>query len=241
MSALCLLPGLDGTTRMLVAFADAVRAAGIGRVDAIAYPVERALGYAELETCARAALPRGTPFVLLGESFSGPVAIRIAADPPPNLTGLVLSTTFARAPVPLLSPLAKFTRFAPVRALPTAALSFALLGRWSTHILRRDLRAALDDVAPDVLRMRAAAAMRVDAGDRLSSIHVPTLLLRAKHDRLLRPGASRQLLSGIAHARQIAFDGPHLLLQTQVEACARTVAAFVREVCRDDLTPPAAS
>lgn len=241
MTALYLLPGLDGTARMLVAFADAVRAAGIDRVDAIAYPAKRALGYEALETCARAALPRRTPFVLLGESFSGPVAIRIAADPPPNLVGLVLSTTFARAPVPLLSPLAPLTHFAPVRTLPTAALSFALLGRWSTPILRRDLRAALDDVAPDVLRTRAAAAMRVDADDRLPHIHVPTLVLRAKRDRLLRPGAIRQLLSGIAHARQIAFDGPHLLLQTQVDACARAVAVFVREVCRDDLKPPAAS
>jgi pimeloyl-ACP methyl ester carboxylesterase len=83
--------------------------------------------------------------------------------------------------------------------------------------------------------------MCVDADDRLPHIHVPTLLLRAKHDRLLRPGASRQLLSGIAHAREIAFDGPHLLLQTRIEHCAPAVAAFVREVCRADLKPPAAS
>lgn len=238
---LYILPGLDGTTRMLDSFVAAARTAGFGDVHAIGYPSDRPLGYAELEAFARAALPQQAPFVLLGESFSGPIAIAIAADPPPNLVGLVLSTTFARAPVPLLSPLAPLTRFAPVRALPAAALSFALLGRWSTPALRRDLLAALDTVAPAVLRARAAAAMRIDVDDQLPRIEVPTLVLRAKHDRLLQPGASRRLLSGIAHARQIAFDGPHLLLQTQVGDCAHAVAAFVREVRRDGLKPTAAS
>ena len=241
MTVLCLLPGLDGTTRMLTAFADASRAAGIDRVDAIAYPVERALDYAELETFARDRLPTRTPFVLLGESFSGPIAIRIASDPPPNLVGLVLSTTFARAPVPLLSSLASLTRFAPVRGLPTAALSFALLGPWNTPALRRDLLASLHAVAPAVLRARAAAALRADVEDHLSRIEIPTLLLRAKHDRLLRSGTSRRLLAGIAHAKRTTFDGPHLLLQTQADDCARAVAAFVRAVSRDGLKPPATS
>jgi pimeloyl-[acyl-carrier protein] methyl ester esterase len=96
MSALCILPGLDGTTRMLTSFVSATRTAGFDAVYAIGYPTGRVLDYAQLERIARDALPRGTPFILLGESFSGSVAIAIAANPPPNLIGLVLSTTFAR-------------------------------------------------------------------------------------------------------------------------------------------------
>jgi pimeloyl-[acyl-carrier protein] methyl ester esterase len=227
MTDLYILPGLDGTTRMLDVFIAAACAAGFGSVHAIAYPPDRPLGYAELETFARAALPRETPFVLLGESFSGPIAIAIAADPPPNLVGLVLSTTFARAPVPLLAPFAPLTRFAPTHALPKAALSAVLLGRWSTHELRRTLRTALADVAPSVQRARAAAAMRVDMSDRLARIAVPTLTLKANHDRLLRAGAGRQLLAGIANARQVAVDGPHLLLQTRTGRCAEEIARFI--------------
>jgi pimeloyl-ACP methyl ester carboxylesterase len=229
-TALYILPGLDGTTRMLDAFIAAARAAGFGNVHAIGYPPDRPLGYAELETFARAALPIQAPFVLLGESFSGPIAIAIAADPPPNLIGLVLSTTFDRAPVPLLAPFASLTRFAPTRALPTAALSAVLLGRWSTPELRRTLRAALDDVAPTVQRARAAAAMRVDMSDRLAHIAVPTLMLKANHDRLLRAGVGRQLLAGIANVRQVALDGPHLLLQTRTDRCAEAVAQFAASI-----------
>ncbi|HAI46826.1 MAG TPA: hypothetical protein DCM50_09035 [Stenotrophomonas sp.] len=36
--------------------------------------------------------------VLPGESSSGPLALTIAAAPPPRLRGLIRSTTFARSP-----------------------------------------------------------------------------------------------------------------------------------------------
>ena len=88
------LPGLDGTTVLLAPFLAALQGRGVP-ASAVGYPGDRPLDYDALEPLVRAQLPR-TPFVLLGESFSGPLAIRIAADPPPGLRGLVLSTTFAR-------------------------------------------------------------------------------------------------------------------------------------------------
>src|SRR5688572_4533538 len=109
MTALFLLPGLDGTATLHSAFAAAVSHA-FDSVTVVSYPTDQALGYSALESLARAALPPVAPFVLLGESFSGPIALSIAADPPPNLVGLVLSTTFARSPVPIFSALASFTR-----------------------------------------------------------------------------------------------------------------------------------
>ncbi|MFZ2754487.1 MAG: alpha/beta hydrolase [Lysobacteraceae bacterium] len=229
MTSLCILPGLDGTTRMLQRFI-ATMLPSFESVAAIAYPTDVVLGYRELEAIARDALPQRSPFVLLGESFSGPIAIAIAADPPPNLIGLVLSTTFARAPVPLLAPFAGLTRFAPVRMVPTTVLSAMLLGRWSTPELRHELGSALSEVAPDVLRARAAAAMRIDVSDRLARITVPTLSLMAKHDRLLRAGAGRQLIDSIAGIRPVALDGPHLLLQTRTGRCAAGIARFAAEL-----------
>jgi pimeloyl-ACP methyl ester carboxylesterase len=222
---LILLPGLDGTTRLLAPFVDAVRAY-FASVAAIVYPHDVPMDYTALEMFARERLPKESPFVLLGESFSGPVAIRIAADPPPNLVGLVLSTTFPRAPVPLISSLAPLTRFAPTRTIPISALSFALLGRWSTPAFRRDLRTALNEVAPAVLRARAAAAMRANVSNSLPKIGVPTLCLRAEHDRLLRPHAALELLQRIPNAREVAMPGPHLLLQTRTDAAAEAVVRF---------------
>ena len=210
VTALVALPGLDGTARLLAGFADAARTAGFARVATVAYPTDRTLGYRDLTALARDALPRDEAFVLLGESFSGPIAIALAADPPPNLRGLVLSTTFAKAPVPVPAPLAALARIAPVRTLPTAALSFALLGRWETPALRRELRDALDTVAPAVLRARAEAAMRVDVRDRLARIRMPALCLRATRDRLLRPGAARAVRGPGRRARGREIGRAHV-------------------------------
>ena len=159
MTALVVLPGLDGTATMLSVFADAARP-HLSEVKVVAYPRDRVLGYRALEEFVRAELPTDGAFVLVGESFSGPIALSIAANPPSGLVGLVLSTTFSKAPIPLLAPLATLTAFAPVRRLPASLLSWLLLGRWATPELQASLQAALASVSPSVLRSRAAAARK---------------------------------------------------------------------------------
>lgn len=225
MTALVVLPGLDGTATMHSPFADAVGAA-FDSVAVISYPPDQALDYAALETLVRADLPSGAPFVLLGESFSGPIALSIAANPPRNLIGLVLSTTFAESPAPLFSPFASFTRLAPVRALPLSLLSWWLLGRWTTPQLEAALRGALLTVTPAVLRFRAATALRAKALVNCRAISVPVLYLRATNDRLLSQRAARQIASAIPHCTTVDITGPHLLLQAAPQACARAVSEF---------------
>jgi pimeloyl-[acyl-carrier protein] methyl ester esterase len=223
MTALVVLPGLDGTTTMLSAFADAARS-HFSSVQLIAYPLDRTLGYRSLEELVRAKLPTDGAFVLLGESFSGPIAMSIAGDPPAGLVGLVLSTTFSKAPIPLLTPLASFTAFAPVRRVPTALLSWFLLGRWATPELRSSLASALAQVSPSVLRSRAAAALRADASASLGEISIPVLYLRATQDRLLPAKTIDPITAAIPHASVVEIPGPHLLLQAAPERAARVIA-----------------
>src|SRR5688572_28354175 len=112
MVTLVLLPRMDGTGEL---FAPFVAALGPDQsVVVVRYPTDRTHCYAELEPIARAALPIDQPFVLLGESFSGPVAISIAAAPPHQLKGLVLCCTFARNPYPWFSPLRALAALLPL-------------------------------------------------------------------------------------------------------------------------------
>ncbi len=236
--ALVILPGMDGTTALLTDFIDSVRPA-FDSVTAIPYPNDRALNYAELERVVREALPTDTAFVLLGESFSGPVALSIAASPPPGLVGLVLSTTFAKNPVGLLRPLAGLSRFAPVRAIPLRILSWWLLGRWATPKLEALLRDALQSVATDVLRARVTTALRANVTRCLARIDVPVVYLRATDDRLLFPGAGERILQALPHAQLIPIAGPHLLLQSAPMAAANAVAAFAVAIRNDPENFPA--
>ena len=224
MTHLVVLPGLDGMATMHGDFVDAVRPS-FETVSIVAYPSDQILPYSELEALVRDSLPEGR-FVLLGESFSGPIAISIAATQPRGLAGLVLSTSFARTPVPLLSSFAALVRVAPVRALPQWLLSSILLGSWRTPELMSSLRHALESVAPEVLRARVAAAMRIDVSSRLAEINLPILYLRGTNDRLMPSAASREIASKAKDVSVVDILGPHLLLQTAPRDCAQAVAEF---------------
>ncbi len=101
MTTLVLLPGMDGTGEL---FAPLVAALNSGfKTVVVRYPPNEVLSYAELESIARASLPTNEPFFILGESFSGPIAVSIAASAPPGLKGLILCASFVRNPQPLFS------------------------------------------------------------------------------------------------------------------------------------------
>ncbi|UNK47893.1 alpha/beta hydrolase [Lysobacter sp. S4-A87] len=225
MTALVVLPGLDGTATLLSAFADAVRP-HFSSVQVVSYPRDQILDYRELEAIARSELPTDAPFVLLGESFSGPIAMSIAANPPEGLVGLVLSTTFSRRPVPSLLPFAPFTSIAPVRRLPESLLSWLLLGDWATPGLRSSLRSALASVSPRVLKTRAAAALRVDCSACLERIKVPVLYLRATGDRLISRTIADSIAATTPQVTVVDIAGPHLLLQAAPGPCAAAVVGF---------------
>src|SRR5690349_11939308 len=96
---LILLPGMDGTGEL---FGPLLAELPIELpVAVVSYP-DRAASYADHVAVARTELPRDRPFVLLGESFSGPVAVRLAAEAPSNLRGLILCASFLTCPSPLL-------------------------------------------------------------------------------------------------------------------------------------------
>ena len=222
-----LLPGMDGSGDLFAGF---IAALGPG-VDTIvvSYPSSPALGYAGLTDHARTQLPLDRPFVLIGESFSGPVAIALAASKPPGLIGLVLCCTFARNPRPLLAPLKSLVNVLPMWSSLTPLIAPFLLGLAVPAALRQALRAALDKVPPALLRLRLKEVMAVDYTERARMIAVPVLYLQATRDRIVPPSASRTLAALCPDWRLVAIPGPHLLLQASPKDAAATVHDFVAE------------
>jgi pimeloyl-ACP methyl ester carboxylesterase len=228
MTEVLILPGMDGTGALHDGVCEELRKLGV-EARSLSYPFDTFLSYAELADFATPLLPQDRPFILLGESFSGPVAITIAVARPKHLVGLVLSTTFACSPVSLIAPLAPLTRFGPAR-LPSRLVSWFLLGRWATASLIRAVQASLSMVSPDVVRSRAAAALRVDVSDLLPRISIPVLQIRARNDRLLSVSAQNRLANGLGNSQTVDIMGPHLILQAQPQVSARVIAQFVRGV-----------
>jgi pimeloyl-[acyl-carrier protein] methyl ester esterase len=85
MVTLVLLPGMEGTGSLFGPFIAALE--DEFNVKVVSYPTTESLGYMELESIARAALPSEGPFTIHGDSISDPIAVSLAASSPSRLTG----------------------------------------------------------------------------------------------------------------------------------------------------------
>ena len=225
---LVLLPGLDGTGKLFAEFLT-VLDSSIGTL-VVTYPKDIPMNYDQLETLVTAALPTDRPFVLLGESFSGPLAIRIAARRPEFLVGLVLCVTFASNPYSWagawVRPLAKFL---PLKSLPRWVRAPLMWGSASPNRAPRQSERAMAGVSAIVIRQRIASLLAVDETAALVHISAPTLVLCATRDRVVSKAATLTIMRGIARAQRVDINGPHLLLQTCPKECAAAVLAFMRQ------------
>lgn len=220
-----LLPGLDGTGALHAEFVAAC--APWLTVDLLSYPVDMS-AYSELGAWVRGRLP-DAPFVVIAESFSGPLAVRLAADPPAGLQGVVFVTSFARPPRPaprfaasLLKILPLKTRFACQMMQP------AVMGRWASRRFTATLWAALKTVPASTLAARLSEVLGADETARLSGVAVPMMYLRARQDRLIPVPASAPFAA--AGGRVVELDGPHFLLQANPLDAAHAMRGFVESL-----------
>jgi pimeloyl-ACP methyl ester carboxylesterase len=232
MTLLMLMPGMDGTGDL---FAPLIHALGPSQpVQVVRYPVDRAWGYAELQRCAREQLPAQEPFVLLGESFSGPMAWRLAASAGPRLRGLVLCCTFLSHPMALLGPLADWASRWPLHHVPRGLINRYFLGPDADVATQALLHTTLARVAPQALRARMQAVLRLKPPHDSLPPDLPVLCLRAAQDWIVPRCASRPLARRLPRAQQVELQGPHGLLQAQPAASAKVIAEFMQRLGRGD-------
>jgi pimeloyl-ACP methyl ester carboxylesterase len=225
MPTLVLLPGLDGTGDF---FQPLLEALGEGvRTHVVRYPVAGAYDYATCQQLVRAELPTDGPYVLLGESFSGPVAISLAAQAPQGLAGIILCCTFAGNPRPRLAFIRPLLPFLPFHGTGSSLrLSrFLVLGRWITPPIRELHQRILSSVPARTIRSRIEAVADCDVREALASIRLPIMCLVARHDRLIPKAAARLIRQQAPAATLVEIDAPHCLLQCE----ARQAAAKIRE------------
>jgi len=221
-TAIVLLPGMDGTGELFGPLVEQLK--GVVTPIVVGYPSSEPLGYNELTALARKALPQSQPYVLLGESFSGPIAIRLAAEKPNGLKGLVLCASFVSSPISWIRALKPLLPAAPIGILASALGPKKLLGRFQTPALTRLVRGAIGRVSTHVLRARIRAAMDVDAASQLAQVGVPTIYLRATEDALLPQAVVDEFRRSAIGGRVVDIVGPHSLALCVPKAVRRAVS-----------------
>lgn len=220
-----LLPGMDGTGLLFADFLSALGERFPTRV--VRYPTDKPLSYDALRTHVASALPEDAPFVILAESFSGPLAISLAAERPAGLKGLILCCTFSRNPRPALALLGRAASSLPLPFLPIGPLGRLLLGKHGTRALRQAFAATIAQVPSRVMQARLKSVLSVDVTDQLARINVPTLYLQATEDRVVPARAGALICENCPTAKLTRIRAPHFLLQTQPHEAAREISSFL--------------
>ena len=228
---LILLPGLDGTGLL---FEPLIAAMPPGwRSIVVAYPADRVAGYEELLAIVLDRLPRGEPFVLVAESFGGPLGIRVAAGRPAGLVGLVLCATFVTSPRPIVGPVLRWLarpsvfNLYPLYRRARAGRAPAA-GSWSAaaDVSRR--------VRPDVMAARVRMALSVDVRADLTACEGPVLYLRGSRDQVVPAANLRRLRRVRPDVAVVVLPTSHQILQRCPRESAAAIVAFAGRLGQGD-------
>jgi len=226
---LVLLPGMDGTGVLFRPLVDALPPELEPIV--VAYPADEALSYGELLPLVRRSLPADGDFIVLGESFSGPLALTVAAENPPGLAGVVLAGSFVANPIRSLPAWAgTLSRPWLFRLVPTTLRRWNSLGLRVSQELRALFAEAQAPVRPAVWALRGREILAVDARPALKVCPVPVLYLAGRQDRIVRAHNLELIRRLRPDIQVVALDAPHLLLQTAPSAAAAAISAFATGV-----------
>jgi pimeloyl-ACP methyl ester carboxylesterase len=227
MLTIVMLPGMDGSGAF---FSPLIAALGSSvATQVISYPTDRALNYDQLIQLVEALLPKNSPFVLLGESFSGPIVVSVAAAKPAGLQAIILVSTFVRSPISIPKALRHIVCLFPIRLIPNNIVSRYLLGDYATKEMAAKLNIAMSRVYPKVWRERLLSILNVDVRKKLSEIDVPILTICATQDKIVSKSASALISSGKQGVVIADIEGAHFILQTNPTASAVSILKFLAD------------
>ncbi len=223
---LFVLPGMDGTGRLLNPFVQSLGR----RVEAqvFDYPTHVIQSYDEIISAVEAILPRnGEDFAILAESFAGPIALTLAQKGIPGLRALIMVVTFGATP---RHPLLRLTGVLPMAKLmslpvPRRFARRMMLGGKAPEGALDKLMEVFYMISPEVLASRLDEMRKLSLDQTV--VDLPAMYIQATKDLLLPDNALDDLEALLPQIEVHRIEGPHLVLDTQPTTCARLVAGFL--------------
>ena len=227
---LVLLPGLDGTGSLFAPLLAHLPETLTPVV--VKYPPDQVLYYEQLFPYIREVMPWNEPYILLAESFSGPLAIKFAAEQPENIHALVLASAFfSKIDAPPASWTSFFTKEKWFeRATPDSAIKQLVTGGVCEPSLLNTIKQAIHTVKPEVLAHRVRLMFEIDFSNALQDLRAPLLCLAGAQDKLAAPQAIQNLLAAKENSKCVNFNSSHLLLQTHPKEAIEAIQDFVNNL-----------
>ncbi len=216
-----LLPGLDGTGNL---FRSILRFLPTEDVIVIALPEVGEQTFEALTEYCQTKVPK-EPYILVAESFSGPIGIELAAKDTGLMMRLILVATFASPPKPFVSRLCSMLPIKGLMRLPFSSLASRLLFLgFNTPIeIIDNFLSSVASVPSEVIAQRLQVVSSFECG--VASIKVPVIYIQPTND-ILVPRKCFSAIEKIAGNIELKrVRGPHFILQSDPEACAQIIAS----------------
>lgn len=193
----------------------------------ISHPGDRELSYEELAAEVRSKITGHSPMILLGESYSGPLALRLASERPEGLVAVVLVGTFVLPPGP------RWARYLPWKLIfrmrvPIYVLRALVGGSHGNAAMMAKTSAILKTVSTGVLATRLRSTLTVDARPWLAACPVPILYLAGAKDYVVR----RHCLKAIQRHRpdvvSRTLPTSHFILQLAPADAWKAITEFLQ-------------
>ena len=219
-----LLPGMDGTGELSKPFAEVAPP----QFRPIVVSLPDLVSYDALFAAVENEVPATGAFAVLGESFSGPLAIRLAARHRDRVVALILSNTFVSAPRSAL------LRLVPWRLLfsldPPGWISrMSMVGRRASKRDVEDIRRTAALCNPRTMAGRMDEVLTLKDDHAASGVSCPVLCLRGTEDRLVHASSADRISRAFPRVTRVEIAGPHLLLQTRPNETWAAVQRFFAE------------
>ncbi len=226
-TTLILLPGLDGTEvffqPLLASLPQSVRPL------VVCLPTSGANEYVDLLALVRNAVTKIPECYVLGWSFSGPLALMLAAAESNKVRGVILAATFVRSPHPRLARW-RFAACTPVIwTIRVSRRAPGWLSRRPSDPVHRAKAETWARVRTHVIAARVRALLTVDARESLRHCRQPILYLAGSSDRVVPFHHAKEIVRLQPSVQVHTIEGPHMALYTNPEATAQAILQFIAQ------------
>ncbi len=229
-----MLPGMDGTGELFEPLVNDLKCQMDTQI--VSYPLDEALDYEELLNLVTSRIPKEKPHFILGESFSGPLAVMAASKSSENLLGIILAATFVKNPMPQWMSRLKWLLRGPMLDMrPRPFIIEGLLGKDCPEKTKRWVQDTLPRLKREVLAARIKAVLEVNVREEFKSCQVPVLYIAGSRDWLV----GKKCLDAVWLCRPDVeikvLEGVHMILQTSPVEAAAVISDFC-ERCKSGET-----
>lgn len=214
-----LLPGLDGSGKLfepILPFLDT------DNTTVIPLPNSGAQDYETLKEYVKDKLPN-EDYILVAESFSGPIGVLLAKEGLDNLKAIVFVATFLTPPNKFLLNFCKMLPINKLTKLPFSSLflKIFILG-YSTDkkdVLR--FKKVIDSVPLQIIQKRLNTISTLSMLE--VKVDLPSVYIRADSDKLVPSNKCDEFLRYFSKMMVKTVKGPHFILQANPSDCASII------------------